>query len=201
MPARPNTLRATAFLLVAALGVHELRYVLGYGDRAADALAHQGHGYLVTFTPLVGVVLAFALGGMLSGLARCTRGAPAPAVRIRRLWPLATAGLLAIYGTQELLEGALSTGHPAGFDGLVAAGGWIALPLAVVGGAVVAFAVRVAEYVQARSARAARISLTHLVRLRLPATPILAAAGWAAPGRLLAVHRAGRGPPGLGSPA
>ena len=51
MVLRPSTLRVTAFLLVAALGVHELRYVLAYGGRASDELAHQGHGYLMTLTP------------------------------------------------------------------------------------------------------------------------------------------------------
>lgn len=195
MPLRPSTLRATAFLLVAALGVHELRYVLAYGQRASDELAHQGHGYLMTLTPLVGVILAFALGGLLTGLARSGVGERAATVRVRRLWPLATAGLLAIYGTQEVLEGMLSQGHPDGVAAIFTAGGWIAVPLAVVGGLAIALAVRVAELVQHRTARRAHISIAWMVRLSPPLRLAAAAPTWARIERLIAVHLAGRGPP------
>jgi len=195
MTLRPSTLRVTAFLLVAALGVHELRYVLAYGERASDELAHQGHGYLMTLTPLVGVVLAFALGGLLTGLARGGARERAATVRIRRLWPLATAGLLAIYGTQEVLEGMLATGHPDGFAALFAAGGWVAAPLAVVGGLAIALAVRVAELVHERSARATPILIAWMVRLSAPSSLASAAPVWVRVERLIAVHLAGRGPP------
>jgi hypothetical protein len=195
MALRPSTLRATAFLLVAALGVHELRYVLAYGERAGDELAHQGHGYLMTLTPLVGVVLAFALGGLLTGLARSGARERAVALRVRKLWPLATAGLLAIYGTQEVLEGMLSSGHPDGVAALFTGGGWIAVPLAVVGGLVVALAVRVAELVQRHSAETAHIVIAWIVRLGAPLGLISPVPAWVRVERLIAMHLAGRGPP------
>lgn len=195
MAIRPSFLRATAFLLVAALGVHQLRYSLAYGDSIDDGLAHQGHGYLMFLTPLVGVVLAFALAGLLIGLARCSATTPSSTVRVRRLWPLATAGLLAIYGTQEVLEGFLAAGHPGGVGALVAGGGWIAFPLAVMGGAIVAVAVRVAVFVQRRAAGAAHVSLVFSLRPGVLVAPAVRPLSWITPGRLLASGLASRGPP------
>lgn len=195
MVLRPSTLRVTAFLLVAALGVHELRYVLAYGGRASDELAHQGHGYLMTLTPLVGVILAFALGGLLTGLARSGEREPPTTVRFRKLWPLATAGLLVIYGSQEMLEGMLSPGHPGGINAILAGGGWVALPLALVGGLATALAVRIAEFVQRHAARPLVISIAWMVRLCAPPRLLALPPAWVRIERLIAMHLAGRGPP------
>jgi hypothetical protein len=46
--------------------------------------------------------------------------------------------ILAVFSAQELLEGALFAEHPAGAAAVLAAGGWLALPLAVLAGALAA---------------------------------------------------------------
>ncbi|MBA3301689.1 MAG: hypothetical protein H0T15_07440, partial [Thermoleophilaceae bacterium] len=53
--------------------------------------------------------------------------------------------LLAIYTSQELVEGLLSPGHPAGIAGVIGHGGWIAIALALPLGAGIAFLLRAAE--------------------------------------------------------
>jgi hypothetical protein len=113
------------------------------------------------------------------------------ALRIRRLWPVAAAGLIAMYAGQELLEGALSSGHPDGVAGVFGAGGWVALPLAVVLGGVVALAVGVARTLEERAVPGIAVP-------RALAAPT----DWRTParrcrpkGRLLATHLAGRSPP------
>jgi len=192
MRSRPVVVTA-AFLLAGALGVHELRYLLAFGGEARSALAHHGHGYLTLLTPLLGMLTALGLAvGLVRAAAAPSVGSGA-LVRVRRLWPAASAALLAIYVSQELLEGLLSPGHPTGWAGVFGSGGWVAVPLACAFGVVVALGVRVARAVQA--VRPLRITT---VGLGLPLAPVHAAAPAAVPrrsGRLLADHLAGRAPP------
>lgn len=63
------------------------------------------------------------------------------------------ASLLAIYAGQELLEGLLATGHPAGLIGVFGSGGWWSVPVALVLGTVVALLLRSAEAAIALVAR------------------------------------------------
>jgi hypothetical protein len=125
--------RAAALLPLAALAVHDLRYRLAYGGDAGRELARQGHAYLGIAKPLVGVLCALAAAEMVARLARAWRiGEAAERNWSRsRLWALATAALLAVFFGQELLEGAIFAGHPAGLAGILGAGGWLALPLSV----------------------------------------------------------------------
>jgi uncharacterized protein len=177
----------------AALAVHQLRYVLAYGGHAHELLAEQGHAYLHSLTPWIVLALAAALGGFLGRAASAWRsGADGDARASGRIWLAATAGLIAVYAGQELLEGLLAAGHPTGLAGVFGHGGWLAIPSAVIVAAALTLALRGAERLIARLAR------RHLVPsgpAPAPAFPLRAARTRApAP---LASAAAGRAPPGV----
>jgi hypothetical protein len=112
-----------ALVSVGAYTVHELLYLVGYGREASQALGEQGHGYLGVVGPLVGGVLALTLGWFLAGLVRPgDRGRPGRLRSLRSRWLASSGGLFAVYVVQELLEGALAAGHPAGVAGVLGAG-------------------------------------------------------------------------------
>jgi hypothetical protein len=196
-----RSLRGAALMPAAALAVHQLRYRLAFGARAPHELAAQGHAYLTTAAPCIVLLAALAIGATLGRLAqRWAAGAAASAGRSPRgtgvrVWLLASLALIAIFTAQELLEGLLASGHPGGLAGAFGAGGWWALPLALLAGAVLALALR-AE----RAAERALAAAHAVVRLRAPrAEPLLGSAPPApslvAPAPL-AREAAGRAPPG-----
>jgi len=185
-------LRVSALLTAGAFGLHQLRYLLAYGEASGPVLAQSGHGYLTAAQPLVGLVLACALGHVLW---RLLAGRPGAALPSRpRLAALLTVALLAIYAAQELAEGRLVPGH----GGLLEHGGWIAVPLAVAFGVVLALFLGAAEEIGSE------------VRLRAPLAAVPSpdpgavarpALRHAAPTRSpLAMHLAGRAPPAFLSP-
>jgi hypothetical protein len=185
-------LRATAALAVGAFALHQLRYVLGYGDGAMQTLAAHGHGYLALVTPLIALLVAVAAGQFLSQLARSRRGGRAgrPLGRFGRVWGAATLVLFATYAGQELLEGAVSAGHPGGVAAVLGGGGWWALPLALAFGLLVALAMRGADACLALAARrGSRTVRPPLEAQRRPASVDLPVP------RALARHMAGRAPP------
>ncbi len=116
--------RAAALLPLAALGVHDLRYRLAYGGDAGHELARQGHAYLGIAKPLVGVLCALAAAEVVARLARAWRIGEAGerAWSRGRLWLFATGALVTVFLGQELLEGAVFAGHPAGWPACSAAG-------------------------------------------------------------------------------
>ncbi len=59
---------------VAAFAVHQLRYELAYGSHSSAALAAQGHGYLDSMAPWLGVLVALGFGSFLTRLARAAGG-------------------------------------------------------------------------------------------------------------------------------
>src|SRR3954469_14549453 len=121
MRCRP-VLVTMALLLASALGTHELRYALAGGG---PRLANHGHGYLLVLTPLSGWLCALALA---FGLLRAAAASSARSARLvggRRVWPAASAAVLAIYASQELLEAMFAAGHPGGWAGVFGSGGWI----------------------------------------------------------------------------
>jgi hypothetical protein len=124
---RGARIRDTALLLTGAWLVHELRYRFGYGADAAEAMQHQGHGYLEQLLPaLIAATCAALLVGILAPVLRS-----GPKQRRRppaRSWIAFSLALLAVFCIQELVEGALAAGHPSGLDGLLAGGGWSAAP-------------------------------------------------------------------------
>lgn len=139
-------MRAAALIAVGALGVHDLRYLLAYHGHAARELALQGHGYLRVVTPLVAglVVLAGAAfaGRLMRAYAAGASGEPRGLPSTRRVWLAASALLISIYSVQEWLEGELASGHPGGFDAPYSHGGWLAVPLALAIGLLIALALR-----------------------------------------------------------
>lgn len=120
--------RFAALLAVGALALHQLRYVVADGPHAAAALERTGHAYLGT---LLAPLLAVAVALVVVSFARAALDRAPTRVRLAGRYVAAfTGGLLAIFSAQELLEGVLASGHPAGLGALIAAGGWVALPIA-----------------------------------------------------------------------
>jgi hypothetical protein len=153
-----HNVRLAAILALGAFALHQLRYLLTFGS-SAD-LAEAGHRYMAE---LLAPIAVLVLAGAVATLIRGTEGAlPARAPLGRRTAVFAVA-LLAIYFGQESLEAMLATGHPLG-PATLAAGGWIALPLALGIGALAALLANALERVE----RA--IAVVHAVRGRaLPA--------------------------------
>lgn len=185
-------LRATAALAAGTFALHQLRYTLGYGEAAVQTLAAHGHGYLAVVTPLLALLVALAGGRFLAALARARRTGRAGGTtgRFGRVWLAASAVLFTTYAGQELLEGALSAGHPGGVEAVVGGGGWWALPLALAIGLLVALALRGADACLALAARRqASGSPRPLLASRTPAPVDLPAP------RAIVRHLAGRAPP------
>jgi hypothetical protein len=182
-------LRVTALVTVAALALHELRYVIGYGGGSHEALSSQGHAYLPFAGALAGALLAVAGAQLTARLLRARVDERPP--RFGGAWLWASIALVAIYAGQESIEGLVSAGHPDGLAALTAHGGLVALPLAVVLGGLVAAGLRTAGNAVAAAVRRARRQLPRpRVRARRPRLqPVHVSAG------VLALCRAGRAPP------
>jgi len=142
--------RGLVLLPVAAFALHQLRYTLAYGSHARQVLAAQGHSYMTSLAPWLVLLVALGAGSFLLRVARGRDDRP------RRplfgLWALSSGSLLAVYVVQELLEALFAAGHPGGFAGVFGHGGWWAVPLALLLGAVIA-------------------ALLHVGRLLVPAAP------------------------------
>jgi hypothetical protein len=185
-------LRCFALLGAGALGLHELRYLIGYGGDAGHALAEQGHGYLDAVTAVVALTLVAALAALVAALVRGPGAAKRPPRSWRLRWLACSGALLAVFTLQELVEGVLSPGHPAGLVGVAGSGGWIAVPLALAIGAVVAALLRGAEAVIARFAAPLRRPRLRAPRSALPRVPLQIGPRTLA---LLATSGAPRAPP------
>jgi hypothetical protein len=144
MRSLPVRIRAAALISVGALAVHDLRFLLAYRGGAAKELSVTGHGYLGDVTPLAMGALALAIAAfawrLLHPHVEETR---LPSTR--RMWAFLTGVLIAIYASQEWIEGQLSPGHASGLAGIFGSGGWLAVPLAVVVALVIALLLRGAE--------------------------------------------------------
>ena len=160
------TLRATALIAVASLGLHELRYVVGYGSHAHEAQAAQGHGYLPLVAIAAAVLLALAAAQLLRALALAWRTGAGEGARLPLglAWLAASLALAGVYSGQELIEGAIAPGHPGGVAALAAHGGLVAYPLALALGGLVALALRGADAIVATVARRAGRPLLQRVR-------------------------------------
>jgi len=189
-------LAPAALTAPAAFAVHQLRYWLAYGNRAEAALAAQGHSYLHSVVPWIVLLIAFAVGTFLVALGRALGGGgsvPRYTLSFAALWLLCAACLVAIYTTQEFLEGLFATGHPGGLIGIFGYGGLWSIPAALAVALVLAAtfhsARRVLQVVAERKARpavrAARAPVVPRGRLDVPLPGVAPlAGGWS-----------GRGPP------
>lgn len=117
----------------AAFAVHQLRYWLAFGNQAGAELERQGHSYLHSVAPWIVFLIAIAIGAFLRALGRAfggQRATPCRTVSFAALWLLCSAALVAIYMSQEFLEGLLASGHPGGLVGIFGFGGWWSVPAA-----------------------------------------------------------------------
>jgi len=167
-----------------------------FGGRAGIELQRQGHSYLHSLVPWIVLAVASAAGVFLRALGRAFSGQRSPArlsVSFVALWLVCSASLAAIYVCQELLEGLLSTGHPAGLVGVFGYGGWWSVPAAGCVGMVLATLFHGAGWmlreVARRRAEAAAVAAP---RTRAAARPHDALIRRLAP---LAGGWSGRGPP------
>jgi hypothetical protein len=123
-------LRTAALMSAGAVALHQLRYLVANGGHAGEALARDGHGGLNAALPVLGgVTLALVL--LTLAWVAVSRAAPSTSSRDRGRTALYALVLLVAFGTQELIEGAFVSGHPAGLTALAHDGGIVVLPLAL----------------------------------------------------------------------
>ena len=122
-----------ALMPAGAFAVHQLRYWLAFHGGAGFELQRTGHSYLHSVVPWLVLLLAVAVGAFLLALGRAFGGQRTVArygISFVALWLICAAALVAIYATQEFLEGLLATGHPGGLIGIFGFGGWWSIPAA-----------------------------------------------------------------------
>ena len=180
----------------AAFAVHQLRYWLAFGSQAGWELERQGHSYLHSVVPWIILLVAVAVGAFLRALGGAFGGQRSLArytASFAALWLLCASCLIAIYMTQEFLEGLFATGHPGGLVGIFGYGGWWSIPAAVAVGLVLAAAFQGARWVlrQVFERYGRRVAPLHR-GLLAPSAPRGVALPRLAP---LARGWSGRGPP------
>ena len=168
--------------------VHDLRYRLAFGGDTGRMLAEQPHGYLALLAPLVGLLLAAALGQFIAQWATGPSGS-------RRLTTSAMSlrlggALIAIYTAQEGLEGELVGSALTAPYGLLGDGSWLAPLLCALVAIAISLVVRAAdEVLERRGTSALRVLLPVATSFGLPRSPLPRM------GSVAARHLAGRGPP------
>lgn len=185
-----------ALMPAAAFAVHELRFVLAFGGHAGVVLQRTGHSYLHSFVPWIVLLIAVSVGGFLWALGRALSGQTSVqryTLSLTGLWLVCSAALVAIYVSQEFLEGLLATGHPAGLAGIFGYGGWWAIPASLCVGLVLAAFFHGARWVVDEIARRRDRPLVRVpARAAATAAPRAAARPRLVP---LAEGWSGRGPP------
>jgi hypothetical protein len=189
-------LARAALVPAAALVVHQLRFVLAFGSSAGAELARQGHSYLHSVVPWIVLLIGVAIGGFLWGLGRALAGQRSAArytLSLATLWVVCSVCLVAIYVTQEFLEGLFATGHPGGLAGIFGYGGWWSIPAAACVGVVLAAIFHGARWVLNEvSERCIAAPRRTTARIFAASTPSDAVLPRLAP---LAEGWSGRGPP------
>lgn len=189
-------LAPVALMPPAAFAVHQLRYWLAFRGAAGAELERTGHSYLHSVVPWLVLLLALVVGGFLMALGRAFAGQRSAArytFSFAALWLTCTGALVAIYATQESLEGLFLTGHPGGLVGIFGFGGWWAIPSAACVGLVLAALFHGARWVLSevfeRCVGTEGRRRRPVLRLRPPADALLP------PLAPLANGWSGRGPP------
>ena len=116
-----STPRSAALIALAALAVHQLRYLLAFGSDAHKL--RQGHAYLFQSLP---VLIGFGLSAIAASLVRqCCE----PGGHDDRLASPTRAALRDLDSggvrVQETAEGLLFAGHASGVAAVFGAGGWL----------------------------------------------------------------------------
>lgn len=179
----PGLLARAAMVPAAAFAVHQLRFLLAFGSAAGAELTDTGHSYLHSLVPWIVLLVGLSVGGFLWALGRAVSGERSTSHRATSfllLWLICAVSLVAIYSTQEFLEGLFATGHPTGLEGIFGFGGLWALPSAAAVGLVLAAIFYGARWtldeVSRRSSRVARPSHGRVRYIR-PRDAVLVAAG------------------------
>ena len=173
--------------------MHELRFLIAPAGAAESSSA--GHAYL----PLAGFVVAVALAAALAQLAAVAgsalrTGRHEPGGRgFAAMWVAVTISIAGVFFAQEMVEAALTGRATAGFAGVLGAGGWVALPLALAVGALVALALMGARAAVAAAAR--RAERAPLPRRTLEPIAFCLLQGHPPAFAPMAGHLAGRAPP------
>lgn len=196
MGSHSRSLRWFSLLFIAAIGLHQLRYLIGPGADAQHSFGAQAHSYLPLAAAFVALLFGASLVHFVSTLtlARSGEVRPPKLPRFRSTWLWATVALIAIFVAQESFEGALVSGHSSGLHGLFGHGGWMALLLAPALGALVALFLRGAQSVLVAAAR--RLARSRGPRAAQGHWPCLPDSSFSRVG-VLASHLAGRAPPQL----
>lgn len=137
----PRVAARAGLIPVAAFAVHQLRYLLTYGGGAGVQLTDTGHSYLHSVVPWIVLLVGVSVGAFLWSLGRAAAGKHSASSRrlsFLLLWLVCACCLLAIYCTQEFLEGLFATGHPTGIAGIFGFGGLWSIPSAIGVGLVLA---------------------------------------------------------------
>jgi hypothetical protein len=185
-----------ALVPAAALAVHQLRFMLAFGGHSGAILARQGHAYLHSWVPWIMLMIGVAVGGFLWCLGRALAGQRSTsryALSLLGLWVVCATCLVAIYVTQEFLEGLFATGHPAGLPGIFGYGGWWCIPAAAAVGLVLATIFHGARWVLEEIVQ--RALAAPAVRPRRPSMPGCPRDSWVPRLAPLAGGWSGRGPP------
>jgi hypothetical protein len=140
-----HRVRLASILAVGAFALHQLRYLVAFGGSSSAELAQEGHRYM---SDLVAPLCVLVLAAMLATLIRGTEAASPARAPLGRRIAVFTGALLAIFVAQELLEGLIAMGHPAGPVAIFANGGWIAVPLAMAIGSLAALLAHALERVE-----------------------------------------------------
>jgi hypothetical protein len=167
---------------------------LAFGSRTGAELQAQGHSYLHSVVPWIVLLIALSVGMFLRALGRALGGRcslPRYTLSFTALWLVCAACLVAIYVTQEFLEGLFATGHPGGLIGIFGYGGWWSIPAALAVGLVLSAVFHGAHSVLREFAERRRhqIAAPGVLVAKTPRQPLLPrlsplAEGWS-----------GRGPP------
>ena len=186
------TVRLAGVIAPSALVLHELRYLIGFGHHAHEALAERGHAYLPLAGGLAGLLFALAAAQLIVALDRARRTARAEEPpSLVQIWLVLAVALVAVYTGQELLEAALTSGRDVSPAAVLGNGGVSALPLALAIGALAALLVRGAGRRVALMARRDRPRPARPA----PLTPRRRVAPELTPTSVIARHLAGRAPP------
>jgi hypothetical protein len=142
--------RLVVTLPLAALAVHQLRCAV-----VGEPVESRVHSYLPFALAVALALVASGLFALLAGALRARRSHgrhdTLPSVTV--LWAWASVALAAIYIVQEALEVGVPPWDPRAIAGLIVGGGWLAVPLGVALGFVVAVFVHGAQAVVATIAR------------------------------------------------
>jgi hypothetical protein len=138
---RSRLVARAGLIPVAAFAVHQLRFLLAFGGGAGTELKETGHSYFHSVVPWIILVVGLSVGAFLWSLGRAASGrrsATGRGLSFVALWLVCAVCLLAIYCTQETLEGIFATGHPTGIEGIFGFGGLWSIPSAIGVGLVLA---------------------------------------------------------------